>query len=55
LRGFDGFRAEEVNRKTVKLSGGEYHPVLFPDAFSAEWVRLVPSVSCKMTAEFMFT
>ncbi len=40
---------------TVKLTGGEYHPVFFPDAFSAQWVRLVPNVSCKMTAEFMFT
>jgi hypothetical protein len=41
--------------ETIKLNGGEYHPVLFADAFSAQWVRLVPSVSCKMTAEFMFT
>jgi hypothetical protein len=39
----------------IKLSGGEYHSVFFEDAFSAQWVRLVPSVSCKMTAEFMFT
>jgi hypothetical protein len=41
--------------ETISLSGGEYHPVLFEDAFSAQWVRLVPSVSCHMTAEFMFT
>ncbi|HEX4031423.1 MAG TPA: hypothetical protein VHX20_13720 [Terracidiphilus sp.] len=41
--------------ETIKLNGGEYHPVLFEDAFSSQWVRLVPSVSCKMTAEFMFT
>lgn len=41
--------------ETLKLNGGEYHPVFFADAFSAQWVRLVPSVSCKMTAEFMFT
>jgi hypothetical protein len=41
--------------ETVKLTGGEYHPVFFPDAFSAQWVRLIPSVSSKMTAEFMFT
>jgi len=44
-----------VKYETVKLGAGEYHPVIFPDAFSAQWVRLVPSVSCKMTAEFMFT
>lgn len=41
--------------ETVKLVAGEYHPVIFPDAFSAQWVRLVPGVSCTMTAEFMFT
>lgn len=40
---------------TAKLIGGEYHPIFFPDAFSAQWVRLVPGISCKMTAEFMFT
>lgn len=41
--------------ETVQISGGGYRPVLFEDAFSAQWVRLVPSTSCKMTAEFMFT
>lgn len=41
--------------QTVKLGAGGYHPVFFPDAFSAQWVRLIPSVSCTMTAEFMFT
>jgi hypothetical protein len=44
-----------VKYDTVKLTGGGYHPVMFPDAFSAQWVRLVPSASCKLTAEFMFT
>ncbi len=41
--------------ETVKLNAGEYRPVLFEDAFSAQWIRLVPGVSCKMTAEFMFS
>jgi hypothetical protein len=41
--------------ETVKLTSGEYHPVVFPEGFSAHWCRLTPSASCKMTAEFMFT
>ena len=41
--------------ETVRLTAGEYHPVIFPDAFSAQWVRLVPAVSATMSAEFMFT
>ncbi|MEZ2347974.1 hypothetical protein [Terriglobus sp. RCC_193] len=44
-----------VKYETVKLSAGEYHPVIFPEGFSAQWARLVPGVSAKMTAEFMFT
>ena len=39
----------------VKLSGGEYKFFPFPDSFSAHWVRLLPSASCNLTAEFMFT
>ena len=41
--------------ETVKLIGGEYRPVIFPEGFSAHWCRLIPSASCKMTAEFIFT
>jgi len=44
-----------VKYETVKLTGGQYHPVIFQDGFSAQWIRLIPGVSCKMTAEFMFT
>lgn len=44
-----------VKYETVKLNGAEYHAVMFPDAFSAQWIRLVPSSTCTMTAEFMFT
>lgn len=44
-----------VKYETVKLIGGQYHPVIFQDAFSAQWIRLIPGVSCKMTGEFMFT
>jgi hypothetical protein len=44
-----------VNFETVKLEGGKYRFVNFPDGFSAHWVRLVPSGASRMTAEFMFT
>lgn len=39
----------------VKLASGEYKFFPFPDAFSAQWVRLIPSESSTVTAEFMFT
>lgn len=44
-----------VKYETIKLSAGEYHPHIFPEGFSAHWVRLIPSVSTTMTAEFMYT
>ena len=44
-----------VKYETIKLSAGEYHPHIFPEGFSAHWVRLVPGVSAMMTAEFMYT
>ena len=44
-----------VKYETVKLTGAEYHAVLFPDSFSAQWIRLFPNTSCNMTAEFIFT
>lgn len=44
-----------VKYDTVKLAAGEYRPTIFPAGFSAHWVRLVPSTSCRATAEFMFT
>ncbi|HEY3937931.1 MAG TPA: hypothetical protein VGL97_10900 [Bryobacteraceae bacterium] len=39
----------------VKLGSGEYKFFPFPDAFSAHWVRLIPSATSTITAEFMFT
>jgi hypothetical protein len=39
----------------VKLNGGEYKFVPFPDAFTSHWVRLIPSGNSTVTAEFMFT
>jgi hypothetical protein len=41
--------------ENVKLSGGAYKFFPFPDAFSAHWVRLTPSVASRITAEFIFT
>jgi hypothetical protein len=38
----------------VAVANG-YAPVLFPEGFSAHWVRLVPGAPCRATAEFMFT
>jgi hypothetical protein len=31
-----------------------YAKHIFPDAFSAQWVRLVPLTDCKATALFYF-
>jgi hypothetical protein len=44
-----------VRYERVNLTGGEYKMVTFPDAFSAHWVRLIPSGATELTAEFMFT
>jgi hypothetical protein len=37
----------------VRVSG--YKPLVFPQGFSAHWVRLVCDTACQATAEFMFT
>ena len=38
---------------TVAPGGYAYH--VFPDGFSAHWVRLVPDTSTELTAEFIYT
>jgi hypothetical protein len=40
--------------KRVTVNDG-YAPLVFPDGFSAHWVRVVPLADCRATAEFMFT
>jgi hypothetical protein len=40
---------------TVTLGPGGYKPLVFPDGFSAHWVRLIADSPTKMSAEFMFT
>lgn len=42
----------EVYEK-IKVSGYRYH--VFPEGFSAHWVRLTSDVDCKATAEFYYT
>jgi hypothetical protein len=37
----------------VSVSG--YKPLVFPQGFSAHWVRVVSHTACQATAEFMFT
>jgi hypothetical protein len=37
------------------LPGGRYVHHVFPQGFSAHWVRLTPSASCTATAEFIYT
>ena len=37
----------------VRVNG--YKPLVFPQGFSAHWVRLVSDTACQATAEFMFT
>jgi len=39
--------------ETISVSGYTRH--IFPDGFSAHWVRLVPSTDCTATAEFFYT
>jgi hypothetical protein len=34
---------------------GEYRHHVFPEGFSAHWVRIVPEVTCTASAEFMYT
>ena len=38
---------------TVRVPG--YAHYLFPEGFSAHWVRLTPQADCKATAEFIYT
>jgi hypothetical protein len=39
--------------ETISVSGYARH--IFPDGFSAHWVRIVPSADCTATAEFFYT
>lgn len=40
--------------ETIKVGADGYAKHLFPDAFSAQWVRLTPQVDCQATALFYF-
>ncbi len=39
--------------ETLRGSGYRFH--VFPQGFSAHWIRLVPAAACTATAEFMYT
>jgi len=41
--------------ETVATAAGRLNTVLFPDAFSAHWIRLVPHQDCTATASFFYT
>lgn len=41
--------------ETATLSGGAMKTVIFPDAFSAHWVRLESRQDCRATAQFFYT
>jgi hypothetical protein len=39
----------------ITLPAERYAKLIFPDAFSAHWVRLIPLADCRATATFFFT
>ncbi len=39
--------------ETLLANGYKYH--VFPEGFSAHWVRLTPVRECVLTAEFIYT
>jgi len=41
--------------ETLKVGDGEYKYHVFPDGFSAHWVRVTSSSQCKATAHFVYT
>jgi len=40
---------------TVKVPARGYAPHVFPDGFSAHWVRVTSSAKCKASAQFHYT
>lgn len=41
--------------KSVTVSAKGYEPFVFPDGFSAHWVRVVSDADCTATAQFIYT
>ena len=41
--------------ESIRLGPGEYRYHVFPQSFSAHWVRLVSDRGCTVTAEFIYT
>ncbi len=40
---------------TIEVPAGGYTPHVFPDGYSAHWLRLIPSVDCTATAQLHYT
>jgi hypothetical protein len=40
---------------TIHVPAEGYEKHIFPDGFSAHWVRLIPQSDCQATATFFFT
>jgi hypothetical protein len=46
---------EQWNKyKTISLNADEYNSYIFPDAFSAQWIRLLSDVDTEITAHFIY-
>ncbi|GAB3838637.1 hypothetical protein [Kribbella italica] len=41
--------------RTITVGAEGYESFTFPTGFSAHWVRVVPSASCRATAQFIYT
>ena len=41
--------------ETLRLGSGQYRYHIFPDGYSAHWLRLVSNKECVMTAELIYT
>ena len=41
--------------ETIQVSAGGYKPHIFPDGFSAHWVRITSETKGSVTAEFIYT
>ena len=40
--------------ESVRVPPSGYKAFIFPDGFTAHWVRLKPNTSCTATAQFMY-
>jgi hypothetical protein len=43
-----------VDYKSIAVAPGKYAYHIFPEGFSAHWVRIIPGKNCKSTATFFY-